>query len=90
MFVFIERLFKSIFLHAPRETFTIGLMGFDITKIKAYKNADIIHIHWLGQGFINLGSLVYSNIVVFKSNSFSGIEIVSSDILLINSLTLFS
>jgi glycosyltransferase involved in cell wall biosynthesis len=57
LFVFIERLLKSIFLHAPRETFTIGLMGFDITKLKAYKNADLIHIHWLGQGFINLGSL---------------------------------
>lgn len=33
IFVFIEKLLKSIFLHTPRETFTIGLLGFDITKL---------------------------------------------------------
>ena len=32
-------------------------MGFDITKVKEYQKADVIHIHWLSQGFINLKSL---------------------------------
>ena len=50
IFVFIEKLIKSIFLKSPRSTFTIGLLGFDITKAKQYKDADIIHIHWLSQG----------------------------------------
>ncbi len=57
IFVFIEKLIKSIFLKSPRSTFTIGLLGFDITKAKQYKDADIIHIHWLSQGFIRLQSL---------------------------------
>ena len=57
IFVYLEKILKSIFLHAPRETFTLGFFGFDITKLKEYKNADIIHIHWLNQGFIKLGSL---------------------------------
>ena len=57
IFVFLEKILKSIFLHTPRETFTLGFFGFDITKLKEYKNADIIHIHWLNQGFIKLGSL---------------------------------
>ena len=48
---------KFIFLHSPRETFSISILGFDITKFKEYQEADIIHIHWLGQGFINLNSL---------------------------------
>ncbi len=56
-FVVIEKILKSIFLHSPRETFTIGLFGFDITKIPEYKNADIIHLHWLNQGFIRLSCL---------------------------------
>ena len=56
-YVNIEKLLKLLFLHSPRETFTIGLFGFDITKLKQYKNADIIHIHWLSQGFIRIGSL---------------------------------
>ena len=53
-FIYIEKILKSLFLKSPRETFTIGLFGFDLTKLKAYQDADIIHIHWLNQGFINL------------------------------------
>ena len=56
-FVIIEKILKSIFLKSSRSTFTIGLLGFDITKIQQYKEADIVHIHWLGQGFIRLQSL---------------------------------
>ena len=57
IFVTTEKILKTIFLHSPRSTFTIGLLGFDITKLNEYKNADIIHLHWLNQGFINLTSL---------------------------------
>ena len=56
-FIYIEKILKSLFLKSPRETFTIGLFGFDLTKLKAYQDADIIHIHWLNEGFINLKSL---------------------------------
>lgn len=56
-FLFVEKLLKTIFLPSPRQTFTFGLMGFDITKISNYNDSDIIHIHWLGEGFINLKSL---------------------------------
>lgn len=56
-YVFTEKILKSLFLHSPRETFTLCLFGSDITKLKEYKNADIIHIHWLSQGFIKLKSL---------------------------------
>ncbi len=55
--IFIEKILKSFFLHSPRETFTISIFGFDITKIKEYQEADLIHIHCLSQGFINLKSL---------------------------------
>ena len=41
--------FKKYFLASPRSTFTIGLFGFDITKFKEFKDADIVHIHWLNQ-----------------------------------------
>jgi glycosyltransferase involved in cell wall biosynthesis len=35
----------------------LSLFGFDLTKQKEFKEADIIHIHWLSQGFIKLNSL---------------------------------
>jgi len=57
VFVYIEKILKSIYLHSPRSTFTLGYFGFDITKLNEYKNADIIHIHWLNQGFIKIKSL---------------------------------
>ena len=57
IFIYSEKILKSIYLHSPRSTFTLGFFGFDITKLKEYRDADIIHIHWLSQGFINLSSL---------------------------------
>ena len=57
IYIYIEKILKSIFLPSPRSTFTIGLFGFNITKFKEFKDADIVHIHWLNQGFINLKSI---------------------------------
>ena len=33
---------KTLYLPSPRSTFTIGLFGFDVTKVKEYKDAVII------------------------------------------------
>ncbi len=57
IFIYTEKILKSFYLHSPRETFTWGFFGFDITKLKEYQDADIIHIHWFNQGFINLKAL---------------------------------
>ncbi len=35
----------------------IALFGQDITKTKKYKEADVIHLHWVNQGFISLSSI---------------------------------
>ena len=57
VWVFFEKIFKLLLLHSPRETFTFGILGFDLTKTEEYNKADIIHIHWINQGFISLKSL---------------------------------
>ena len=57
LYIVLEKILKSLILHSPRETFTFGLLGSDITKIKGYEEADVIHIHWLGEGFIKVSSL---------------------------------
>ncbi len=53
----LEKILKTIFLPAPRSTFSLGFFGEDLTKCEAYKDADVIHIHWIGQGFIDIFSL---------------------------------
>jgi len=35
----------------------IANSGIDITKTEAFRQADVIHLHWLNQGFISLGGL---------------------------------
>ena len=57
IFVNLEKLIKFIVLPSKRSTFTFGLIGYDISKIKEVKNADIIHIHWLKDGFINFKTI---------------------------------
>ncbi len=57
LFVITEKLLKFLFLKSPRSSFTFGFLGTDITKSEHYKNADILHIHWLSQGFIQLKSI---------------------------------
>tara|TARA_B100000989_G_scaffold299038_1_gene292332 strand:+ start:1561 stop:2820 length:1260 start_codon:yes stop_codon:yes gene_type:complete len=56
-YIFIEKFLKSLFLKNKRSSFTIGLLGFDISKTEEYKKADIVHIHWIDQGFIKISSL---------------------------------
>ncbi len=37
--------------------FSSGIFGFDFTKTTEYKEADIIHLHWINFGFINIKDL---------------------------------
>ena len=62
---------KTIVLPTKRSTFTFGLIGFDLSKLKEVKKADIIHIHWLKDGFINSYEIKKSIIplsISFESN----------------------
>jgi len=47
------------FLYPKRKSviFSSGLFGFDFTKSKEYKEADIIHLHWINDGFVNIKHL---------------------------------
>lgn len=65
MSVFIKRL-KTIFdRYSPKllyklnsnTAFSTGLLGIDITKTVEYKEADIIHLHWINDSFISIKTL---------------------------------
>lgn len=40
-----------------RVIFSTGFFGKDFTKTKAYQRADIIHLHWINVGFVNMHHL---------------------------------
>lgn len=37
--------------------FSMGFVGFDFIKTNEYKNADIIHLHWINGSFVNMKTL---------------------------------
>ena len=45
--------------YAKREKriFSTGLFGFDFTKTKEYKEADVVNLHWINNGFVNIKHL---------------------------------
>ena len=52
-----ERLVIFFPLHCTRKhlfEIVIANIGTDITKMREFKEADVIHIHWINQGFISL------------------------------------
>jgi len=40
-----------------RHIFSSGLIGFDFTKTKVFKEAEILHLHWINGGFVNVKHL---------------------------------
>tara|TARA_Y100000590_G_scaffold388062_1_gene462105 strand:- start:1920 stop:3122 length:1203 start_codon:yes stop_codon:yes gene_type:complete len=61
IFIYLEKILKFLYYSRPKETFTLGFFGFDITKLEEFKDADIIHLHWLNQGFVKLKYLSKTN-----------------------------
>jgi len=40
-----------------RAIFSTGLFGIDFTKTELYREADIVHLHWINAGFVNIKHL---------------------------------
>jgi glycosyltransferase involved in cell wall biosynthesis len=40
-----------------KRIFSTGIVGFNFTKTKEYKEADIINLHWINGGFVNIKHL---------------------------------
>lgn len=53
----LDLLLIKIFSIEERGRFSIPLVGKDITKLKLFKEADIINLHWVNEGFFSLQTL---------------------------------
>ena len=54
---FFDRFPKIFFFSRKATSFSTGFVGYDITKLPEFKNADIIHLHWINKGFFNVADL---------------------------------
>ena len=46
-----------LYRNRKRVIFSTGFFGKDFTKTRAYQMADIIHLHWINAGFVNMHHL---------------------------------
>ena len=44
----------SFYRKRERGIFSTGFFGFDLTKFPEYEETDIIHLHWINGGFVNI------------------------------------
>ena len=55
-----ERLMVLMHLHGQREhlfDIDIANSGFDITRLEEFREADVIHLHWVNQGMLSLAGI---------------------------------
>jgi glycosyltransferase involved in cell wall biosynthesis len=53
----LDSLPSFIYKNREKRIFSTGFFGLNLTKIKEYKEADIIHLHWINNGFVNIKHL---------------------------------
>jgi glycosyltransferase involved in cell wall biosynthesis len=50
----VDTLPLKLYANHEKSMFSTGITGFDIRKLDAYKWADIVHLHWINNGMINI------------------------------------
>lgn len=53
----LDNLLLLLYTKRKRIIFSTGVFGIDFTKTKEYEEADIIHLHWINAGFVNIKHL---------------------------------
>lgn len=53
----IDPLILKFYKNKKENIFSTGFVGYDFTKTEEYKQADIIHLHWVNAGFMNIKHL---------------------------------
>ncbi|MDG5814686.1 glycosyltransferase family 4 protein [Chitinispirillales bacterium ANBcel5] len=53
----LDRLPLLFYRNRSKKIFSTAITGFDFTKTAEYRNADIIHLHWINAGFVNIKDL---------------------------------
>lgn len=48
---------RKLYSKSKKNIFSTGLFGYDFTKTEEYQEADIVHLHWICDGLVNLRHL---------------------------------
>ncbi len=53
----LEQSHKLLHPNRERTSFNTGFYGIDVTESPYYRKADIVHLHWINQGFVKISTL---------------------------------
>jgi glycosyltransferase involved in cell wall biosynthesis len=53
----LESLPVQLYVQRQSGIFSSGFWGFDFTKTAQYREADVVHLHWINDGFVNMRHL---------------------------------
>lgn len=53
----LDTLLCAPYAQKKQGSFSTGLMGVDVTRTPQYRDADLIHLHWINEGLVNLRHL---------------------------------
>ena len=53
----VDYAFQYLYPSRKRLIFSTGMIGYDFTRTDGYKQADIVHLHWICQGMVNVRHL---------------------------------
>jgi glycosyltransferase involved in cell wall biosynthesis len=53
----VDKLATAFYPRKIKRIFSTGFVGVDFTKHEKYKDADIVHLHWINAGFVNVKDL---------------------------------
>lgn len=65
LYSFIDQCLTKFYPKRVRVIFSTGIIGYDFKQIKEYNEADIIHLHWINQGFFNISNFKKHNKIFF-------------------------
>lgn len=53
----LDSFFLRFYRKRKKNIFSVGLSGYDFRKTDAYKEATVLHLHWVNNGFLNINHL---------------------------------
>lgn len=51
---YLDKLPTKFYPKREKAAFSTGMQGFDLRKLQSYQSADIIHLHWINNGMIDI------------------------------------
>ena len=57
-FLFLERITKNIHFNKMNTTLSVGNVGSNFINTREYKEADIVHLHWINKSLIKIDDIL--------------------------------